>query len=41
MAPVGLSDADLAQVFGRPMEPGIDAGDLYFQRRHHEAWGGH
>ncbi len=38
LAPGGLSDTELEQVFNIIMAPGIDAADLYFQHGHSERW---
>jgi TldD protein len=38
LAPGGLADADLEQVFARLMGPGVDAADLYFQSSRSESW---
>ena len=38
LAPAGLTETDLEQVFGQLMAPGVDAADLYFQVARHEAW---
>ncbi|QIT56320.1 metalloprotease TldD [Aquisalimonas sp. 2447] len=38
LAPAGLSETALEDVFGRLMGPSIDAADLYFQASRHETW---
>lgn len=38
LQPAGLDDAALEQTLGRLMAPGVDAADLYFQRRRRESW---
>ncbi len=38
LAPGGIVDTDLEQVFARLMGPGVDAADLYFQSSRSESW---
>ncbi len=38
LSPAGIGDGELEKVFDRLMVPGVEASDLYFQRRRHEAW---
>jgi TldD protein len=38
LAPGGIGDGELEKVFDQLMVAGVDASDLYFQRRCHEAW---